>query len=83
MITRIIEHQKDSIKGKWESSGATEHCLEGHGQFNSLHLKTLSKKAKSKKIRESLEIIKSERNTSKSDINRDDGNFVKTYTGTD
>ena len=22
-----IEHQQDSIKGKWESSGATEHCL--------------------------------------------------------
>ena len=22
-----IEHQQDSIKGKWENSGATEHCL--------------------------------------------------------
>ena len=27
VITRTIEHQQDSIKGKWESSGATEHCL--------------------------------------------------------
>ena len=33
-ITRSIEHQQDSIKGKWESSVATEHCLECHGQFN-------------------------------------------------
>ena len=22
-----IEHQQDSIKGKWGNSGATEHCL--------------------------------------------------------
>ena len=22
-----IEHQQDSTKGKWENSGATEHCL--------------------------------------------------------
>ena len=29
-----IEHQQDCIKGKWESSGATKHCLKCHGQFN-------------------------------------------------
>ena len=40
VITRTIEHQQDSIKGKWESSGATEHCLKCHGQFNWLHPKT-------------------------------------------
>ena len=84
VITRTIEHQQDSIKGKWESSGATEHCLECHGQFNWLHPKTLSREAryKSRKIRESLEIIRSKCNSSKLNINRDDGNFVKTNTWT-
>ena len=33
VMTRITEHQQDSIKGKWESSGATKHCLKCHGQF--------------------------------------------------
>ena len=33
-ITRTIQHQQDIIKEKWESSGATELCLECHGQFN-------------------------------------------------
>ena len=84
VITRTIEHQQDSIKGKWESSGATEHCLECHGQFNWLHPKTLSREAryKSRKIWESLEIIRSKCNSSKLNINRDDGNFVKTNTWT-
>ena len=27
VITRTIEQQQDSIKGKWKSSGATENCL--------------------------------------------------------
>ena len=82
MITRTIEHQQDSKKGKWESSVATEHCLECHSQFNWLHPKALSREAryKSRKIRESLEIIRSKYNGSKLNINRDDGNFVKTST---
>ena len=82
VITRTIEHQQDSIKGKWESSGATEHCLECHGQFNWLHPKTLSREAryKSRKIRESLEIIRLKCNSSKLNINRDDSNLVKTNT---
>ena len=80
VITRTIEHQKDSIKGKWESSGATELCLEWHGQFNWLYPKTLSREAryKSRKIMESLEIIRC--NSSKFNINCDDGNFFKTNT---
>ena len=41
-ITRTTEHQQDSFNGKWESSGATEHCLECHGQFNWINPKTLS-----------------------------------------
>ena len=84
VITRTIEHQQYSIKGKWESSGATEHCLEYHGQFNWLHPKTLSREArhKSRKIREALEIVKSKCNNSKPNTNRDDGSFVKTNTWT-
>ena len=34
ILTHCIEHQQDRIKGKWESSGATEHNKENHGQFN-------------------------------------------------
>ena len=58
VITRNIEYQQDSLKGKWESSGATEHCLECLGQFNLINLKTLSTKQQyqRQKIRESLEI---------------------------
>ena len=80
VITRTIEYQQDSIKGKWESSGATEQSLECHGQFNWLHPKTLSREGryKSRKIRESQEIVRSKCNSSKLNINRDDGNFVKT-----
>ena len=59
-MTRAIEHQQDSIMGKWERSRATEHratehCLKCHGQFNWLQPKTLSREAKykSRNIRES------------------------------
>ena len=71
---------QDSIKGKWENSGATKHCLKWHDQFNWLHPKTLSWEVryKSRKIRESLEIKRSKCNSSKSNINHNDGNFVKT-----
>ena len=81
VITRTIEHQQDSIKGKCESSGATEHCLKCHGQFNWLNPKT-SREAryKSRKIRESLEIKRSKCNSSKSHIKYDVGNFVKRNT---
>ena len=27
VITRTVEHQQDSFNGKWENSGATDHCL--------------------------------------------------------
>ena len=84
VMTRTTEHQQNSIKGKWESSGAAERCLKCHGQLNWLHPKTLSREArhKSRKIRESLEIKRSKCDSSKSNINRDDGNLVKTNTWT-
>ena len=61
-------------------SGASEHCLKCHGQFNWLHPKTLSTEARYKirKVRESLETKRSKCDSSKSSINRDDGNLVKT-----
>ena len=44
LISRSIEHQQDTIKGSWSSSGATEHTKECHGHFDWLHPKTLSMK---------------------------------------
>ena len=56
--------------------------LESHGQFNWLHLNTLSKEAtyKSRKIRESLEIKESKCDSGKSNIDHHHGNFVKINT---
>ena len=50
-MKRTTEHQQGNISEKWESSGATEHCLKCHGQFNWLHPKIFSREAiyKSKK----------------------------------
>ena len=82
VITRTIEHQQDSFNGKWESSGATEHCLECHGQFNWINPKTLSTEQQyhRRKIRESLEIKKAKTNKRRKVLNRDEGNLVKTDT---
>ena len=80
VITRTIEHQQDSFNGKWESSGATEHCLECHGQFNWINTKTLSTEQQyhRRKIRESFEIKKAKTNKRRKILNRDEGDLVKT-----
>ena len=59
IISRSIEHQQESIKGNWSSSGATEHTKECHGHFDCLHPKTLSMKngCYDKKVTESLDKI--------------------------
>ena len=44
IISRSIEHQQESIKGNWSSSGATEHTKECRGHFDWLHPKTVSMK---------------------------------------
>ena len=84
VITRTIEHQQDNFNGKWESSGATEHFLEYHGQFNWINPKTLSAEQQyhRRKIRESLEIKKAKTNKRRKVLNRDEGNLVKTNTWT-
>ena len=78
VITRTIEHQQDSFNGKWESSGATEHCLECHGQFNWINPKTLSTEQQyhRRKIREALEIKKAKTMKRRKVLNRDEGNLV-------
>ena len=84
MATRTIEHQQDSINGKWANSGATEHCLKWYGQFSWLHSKALSTETRkrNRKIRESLKIKVSKCDICKFSINREDGYLVKTRTGT-
>ena len=44
VLTRSIENQ-DSMTGKWEESGATEHPKDCHGRFNWLHPKNVWKTA--------------------------------------
>ena len=53
-----MEHQQYSFNGKWESSGATENCLECHGKFNWTSLKTFSNEQQyhRRKVREPREI---------------------------
>ena len=84
VLTRSIEHQEDSMAGKWEASGATEHSKECHGRFNWLHPKTLAKLSNihERKIGESLEInnveTKAQYEKSIKVLNRDRGDIVNT-----
>ena len=41
--TRNTEHKQDRFKGKWDYSGATQHSLIFHGQFNWIHIKTIAR----------------------------------------
>ena len=84
VLTRCIEHQQDSMSGKWESSGATEHTKECHGQFDWLHPKTvrISPYMYERKIREALEINKlktiNEKDKTFTVLNRNNGDYVTT-----
>ena len=77
-MARTPVHEQDGIKIKWESSGLAEHCLQCHGQFNCLDPTKLSREIRyeSRNIRESLEIKRSKFDSSKANINRDDGSLV-------
>ena len=57
VLTWSIKHQEDSMTGKWEASGATEHSKDCHGRFNWLFPKRLAKlpNIHKRKIRESRE----------------------------
>ena len=65
--------------GKWKGSGATEHCLECHGQFNWINLKTLltEQQYHRRKIRELLVIKKAKKNRRRKVLNRNEGSLVK------
>ena len=84
VLTRCIGHQQDSIKGNWESSGATEHTKECHGQFNWIHPRTIAVMSNmyKRKVREALEInrLKTLNETDKTFkvLNRDNGDYVTT-----
>ena len=84
ILTRTIEHQQDSFKGKWDNSGATEHSLTCHGQFNWIHSKAIARENDyiRRKIREALEIKKAKYNKKIKILNRDEGNLVRTNTWT-
>ena len=84
VLTRCIGHQQDSISGKWESSGTTEHTKEYHEQFDWLHPKTIhiSPYMYERKIPEALEISKlktiNEKDKTFTVLNRDNGDYVTT-----
>ena len=80
ILTRTIEHQQYSFNGKWDNSGATEHTLTCHGQFNWIHPKTIAREKdyRKRKIREALEIKKAKFNQKIKVLNRDEGSLVKT-----
>ena len=83
-MTRCIEHQQDSIKGNWESSGTAEHTKECHGQFNWIHPSTITVMSNmyKGKVREALEIkrLKTLNETDKmfKVRNRDNSDYVTT-----
>ena len=64
MLTKTIEHQQDSFKGKRDKSGATEHTLTCHRHFNWIHPKTTARENdyRKRKIREALENKKAKHN---------------------
>ena len=84
ILTRTIEHQQDSFKGKWDNSGETEHSLTCLGQFNWIHPKTIARENdyRKRKTREALEIKKAKYIKKIKVLQRDEGNLVKTNTWT-
>ena len=81
IISRSIEHQQESIKGNWSSSGATERTKKCRGHFGWLHPKTISMKNRyyDRKVWESLEIYMAVVKCGQDKVlNRGNGNFVRT-----
>ena len=83
LLTKTIEYQQDSFKGKWDNSGATEYSLTCHGQVNWIQTKAIirEKDFRKKKIREELEIKKTKYNKGIKVLISDKGNLVETNTG--
>ena len=51
VLTRCIEHQQDTMNGKWDSSGTTEHTIECREAFDWLHPKAVRIHARKKNPR--------------------------------
>ena len=75
-----IGHQQDSLKGKWDNSGATEHTLTCHEQFNWIQPKTIERLLIGKAKYDKHEKLRKENTTNKKIkvLNRDEVNLVKT-----
>ena len=75
-----IGHQQDSLKGKWDNSGATEHTLTCHEQFNWIQPKTIERLLTGKAKYDKHEKLRKEITTNKKIkvLNRDEVNLVKT-----
>ena len=80
ILTRTLEHQQDSSKGKWDDSGATEDSFTCHGQFNWIHPKIIARENDytKRKILETLEIKRAKYNKNIKVLKRDEGKLVKT-----
>ena len=81
IISRSKEHQQESIKSNWSSSGATEHTMECHGNFDWLYPKTISIKNRyyDRKVIELLEIDMAVVRDGLDKVwNKDNGNFIQT-----
>ena len=82
VLKRCIEHQQDSIKANWKSSGATEHTKECYGQFNWIHPRTIAVMSNmyKRKVCEALEInrLKTLNKTDKTFkvLNRQNGVYI-------
>ena len=74
--TRIQQHQKSVLDGKWESSGISEHAKKCHGSIDWNAVKTLTTQQNyfPRKVREALEIQKYD--TRNNGMNLDPGNYV-------
>ena len=80
ILSRSTEHQQESTKGNWSSSGATEHTKECHGYLDWLQPRTLSMNNMyyDRKVRESLEIDMAVVRYGRDKVlNWDNGIFVK------
>ena len=87
VLTQCIEHEQNSMSGKWESSGATEHTKQCHGQFDRLHPKTvrISPYMYKRKICEAFKINKlktiNEKVKTFTVLNRASGDYVTKILG--
>ena len=58
ILTRTLQHQKDSFEGNWQKSGVSEHSKTCHGRFNWMEPIMLQREDRfyPRKVAEALEI---------------------------